>query len=74
MTPEGGFAPLPAVVARRASCSFLPPPNSRIARAKPARGAATHRRGFMRMIDEVSSHLGRPARSGTEHEGGRGLR
>ena len=74
MTPEGGFAPLPAVVARHAACSFLPPPNGRIARAKPALGAAAPRRCVMPRIDEVSSHRGRPARSGTEHEGGRGLR
>jgi hypothetical protein len=37
--PEGGFAPLPAVVARLTACSFLPPPRKRIARAKPALGA-----------------------------------
>src|SRR5262249_50665281 len=34
---EGGFAPLPTVVARLAPCSSLPPP--RIAPAKPALGA-----------------------------------
>jgi hypothetical protein len=30
MNPEGGFAPLPAVVARLTACSFLPPPEDSI--------------------------------------------
>ena len=35
---EGGFAPLPTVVARLAARSSVPPRSSRIARAKPALG------------------------------------
>ena len=44
MTSEGGFAPLPTVVARLTARSSLPPPKTRnrIARAKPAVGAAMH--------------------------------
>src|SRR5438477_13109955 len=35
---EGDFVPLPTVVARLSACSALPPPEDRIARAKPALG------------------------------------
>ena len=43
---EGGFAPLPTVVARLAARSSLPPPqtNGRMAPAKPALEAIYHRR------------------------------
>ena len=58
MSSEGGFAPLPTVVARLAACSFLPPPRTDCAGTARARAKVeSNLADLRRAATEISKTL-----------------
>jgi acetylornithine/succinyldiaminopimelate/putrescine aminotransferase len=65
--PEGGFAPLPAVVARLTACSFLPPPRARLRgqspRSIPHLNGSRRDRHLHDFALAIASHLSKRSRT-----------